>query len=569
MKKILAFVIYVHLTASFAQGNISTANLYPTNYFESPLEIPLILSGTFGELRPNHFHAGLDIKTQQKEGLNVLASATGYVSRIKISHWGYGKVIYIAHPNGYTTVYAHLQKFNERIENYIKKQQYLKESYEIELFPTADELPIAKGEIIALSGSSGGASPHLHFEIRDSSTEITINPMLFGFNIPDSKKPAINALIGYSLTENSHINGNVTPTQLTYKTLANGDFLANKITAFGNISFGINAYDQLDDAYNKNGIYNLKLFVNGTLTHEFSAKTTAFSEGRYINLLIDYERYAKINQRVQKCYIENENKLSMYPVSINNGYILIEEGLDYTVDITVEDFKGNFKKITIPILGKKENIVAQPVIKNTPYQIIYTEFQKFSKDGVTVAFPKNTFYNNFYLDFEVTDKIVKVHSPTIPIRDRYTLTFDVSKYAQNEKDKLYIASIHKNGSYQYETTIKKENTFYTSTRTLGNFTLATDNKPPTISLVNFKNDQWLTNANKLEVKISDQGSGINTYRGEIDGVWILMEYNVKNGVLTYNLNDKVFTEAKHELKVVATDNVGNSTTLNTNFYRKN
>lgn len=568
MKIRLTFILLLVSIAVFAQGDITSTKTYPSNYFSNPLEIPLILSGTFGELRPNHFHTGLDIKTQQREGLNVLAAAKGYVARIKISHWGYGKAIYIAHPNGYTTVYAHLQKFNDRIENYIKKRQYKKESFEIQLFPSASELPITQGEIIALSGSSGGSSPHLHFEIRDTGTEKTINPLHFGIDIPDTIKPRINNLMGYSLSENSHINGITAPSQLVIKTLSNGDLKADQVTAFGKIGFGINSYDQLNGASNKNGLYSLELFVNGKPINEFRTDETAFSEGKYINLYIDYERYAKLGQRVQKCFVDPSSKLDMYPISVNKGSINIEDGLNYTVEIVSKDFKGNIKKITIPILGKKDvKIISEP-IKTTAYKIIHTNFQKFEKDGISVAFPKNTFYNDFYLDFEVSNNIVKVHTPTVPLNNRYTITFDVSKFSSEQKKKLYIASINKKGSKYYEKTVKKENTFYSSTKKLGKFTLLSDNTKPKISLVNFNDKQWLSNAKTLKVKISDSESGIKSYRGEIDGEWILMEYNVKNGVLTYNLSEKAFTTAEHQFKIVATDNVGNTTTLNTSFFRK-
>ena len=167
MQKIPFIVLLFFSLIAFPQGDISVNSAYPTNYFRKPLDIPILLSGTFGELRTNHFHAGLDIKTQQVEGLNVYSAAQGYVSRIKISHWGYGKALYITHPNGYTSVYAHLKKFNNRIEAYIKKQQYKKESFEVHVFPTSTELPVSKDEIIAFSGSTGGfVGPHLHFEIR-------------------------------------------------------------------------------------------------------------------------------------------------------------------------------------------------------------------------------------------------------------------------------------------------------------------------------------------------------------------------------------------------------------------
>lgn len=569
LKKAFLILFICTYAAGFSQGNATTGKVYPENYFTTPLKIPLILSGTFGELRSNHFHAGLDIKTLGKEGLDVLASAQGYVSRIKVSHWGYGKALYITHPNGYTSVYAHLQKFSDKIEDYVKKQQYKKESFEIHLFPSAITLPISKNEIIGLSGNSGGSGgPHLHFEIRNTKTEKPINPMLFGIKVDDSKKPRISTLIGYSLNNNSHINAISKPTQISLIKLENGDLLAKKIKAHGTIGFGINAYDQLDGAYNKNGLYSLTLMVNGNKAHEFNAESFSFSESKYINLLIDYERFKTIKQRVQKCFIEPANKLSVYQKTNNNGYLTIEDGMDYTVEIIAKDFKGNSQKITIPIIGSNDSILVKETIKKTPYKIKRDIFNVFKKEGVTVAFPKFTFYNDFYLDFEVQDSIVKVHSPIIPLDRKYTLTFDVSKYTLSEKKQLYIASIDDKGRTDYETTVKKEATFYTTTKSLGDFTLVSDTKEPIIQLVNFKDAQWLTNFNELKIKITDDESGIKSYKGEIDGEWILLEYDPKKDLLVYNLNDKIFTTAKHNLKITVTDNVGNLTTLNTTFFRK-
>ena len=569
MKQVYFIFLLLCYLGVFGQENITLNNTYPTNYFQNPLGIPSVLSGTFGELRPNHFHAGLDLKTEQKEGLKVYASAQGYVSRIKISLWGYGKAIYITHPNGYTTVYAHLQKFNNRIEAYIKKQQYKIESFEIQVFPFANELPITENEIIAYSGSTGGfVGPHLHFEIRNTESEKPINPMLFGIEINDSKKPIINTLVGYSLNADSHINNIAVPTQLSIVNLKNGELLANKIRAFGKIGFGINSYDQQDNSSNKNGLYSLSMFVNGEKVYNFNASSFSFDESKYINLLIDYERLENLNQQVQKCFIEPSNKLSLCTEYDSNGYITVEDGLTYTVEIIAEDFKGNTQKITIPIEGKKDSIIVVTTQKVTSYKINYTQFNKFTIDGITVAFPKNTFYQDFYLDFEVNDSLVKVHSPIVPLDKKYTLTFDVSKYSNDEKKQLYIASVNKNGKTNYETTVKKDTTFYTSTKKLGDFTLLSDSKNPKVNLHNFKNEQWLTNFETLKIKISDYESGINTYRGEIDGEWILLEYNVKNGILTYNFSDKEFTTAKHQLKVFVTDNVGNTNSINATFFRK-
>ena len=568
MKKLVVLLFIISFISGFSQGDLSISNSLPKTYFKKPLNIPLILSGTFGELRTNHFHAGLDIKTEQKEGLKVYASANGYVSRIKISVWGYGKALYITHPNGYTTVYAHLSKFNPTIEKYIKQKQYNKESFEIQVFPKANELPIKSNEIIAYTGSTGGfVGPHLHFEIRNTKTEKPINPMLFGVSIKDNIKPTINTLIGYSLSDNSAINQVNTPVQIPFKKLKNGNLLATKINAIGTISFGINAFDQLNNASNKNGLYDLKMLVNGEKQFEFIASSFSFSESKYINLLIDYKRFEELKQRIQKCFIEPQNKLSLYKTP-NNGYLTIKDGLNYTVKIIASDFKGNKRTITIPIQGKKLPILVKPEVSTTPYKIDYTKFSKFTQNGVTIAFPKNTFYNNLYLKFDVSDTLAKIHVPTVPLNKKFTLTFNISKYNQEARKQLYIAYVNENGSTSYQPTVKKDSTFYTRTKKLGNYKLMTDSIAPTIKLKNFKDKQWLTHYNYLKVKINDEGSGIKSYRGEIDGSWILMEYNVKKGMLTYNLNDKKFNTTKHQLEVTVTDNVGNKTVVNSTFFRK-
>jgi hypothetical protein len=375
-------------------------------------------------------------------------------------------------------------------------------------------------------------------------------------------------LVGYSLDTDSQINQVNIPLQLSFKRLNNGDLLADKINAFGKIGFGVNAYDQLDDAINQNGLYSLELSVNGEKFHEFKASILAFAEDKYINLLIDYERFDKMGQRIQKCFVEPANKLSMYPTSVNNGYLTIEDKKSYNVDIIAKDFNGNSQKISIPIIGKNDSILVRKTEIVTPYKINSALFNEFSKDGVTVAFPKNTFYNDLWLDFDVSESIAKVHESTVPIHNNYTITFDVSKYSDIEKQQLYIASINKKGRTSYESTVKKDSTFYASTKRLGKFTLLYDREAPTIQLHNFKDNQWLTNHEKLQVKIFDYKSGINTYRAEINGQWILMEYDVATGLLTYNFKDKVFADSKHELKVVVTDNVGNSNTLTATFFRK-
>ena len=567
----LTLLLLLFITQSIiAQGDGSSTPEYPLDYFTNPLEITPILSGTFAELRNNHFHAGLDIKTNQVEGLNVLASASGYVSRIKISHWGYGKALYITHPNGYTSVYAHLKKFSPKIENYIKKNQYEKESFEIQVFPKKDELIITQNEIIALSGATGGfVGPHLHFEIRDTETEKPINPMYFGFTVKDSKKPRINTALVYPLSEDAQINGVQSKTKLNLVKLEDGTLKSSSIKAYGSIGFGINAFDQLDNAYNKNGLYSLEMKVNGEIMHLFKASSFAFNESKYINLLIDYSRYSELKQRIQKCFIEPSNNFSSYDHSLGNGYILIDEGKNYKVEIIAKDYKGNTQKLIIPIKGEKKLNPVKPELNQTNYFISANQFNKFNEQGVTIAFPKNTFYEDVHLDFNVVNGVASIHEPTIPLNRNYTLTFDVSQYSEDEREQLYIAKVSDNNKTSYVTTKKNDNSFYTTTNNLGEYTLDRDVEAPIITLKSFYNKQWISAHKTLQVKIEDKKSGINSYRGEINGEWILMEYNVKNGVLTYDFSDKTFPSGKHDLEVAVTDNAGNKSTLKATFFRKN
>ena len=539
---------------------------YPQNYFSVPLEIPILLSGSFGELRSNHFHAGLDIKTQGKEGLKVFAAAEGYISRIKVQQFGYGKAIYITHPNGFTTVYGHLSKFADKIEAHVKSVQYKKEDYETgNLYFNETEFPVQKGEIIALSGDTGGSGgPHLHFEIRNTITENVINPLFFGLKVEDTIAPTFQDLKVYALNSDSRINQQRKSFQIPLKSIEIGKYTADRITASGTIGFSVNVIDRFNNSNNKNGIFSL----DGNRVYYHDVEEFSFAESKFLNLLIDYEYYKKYKQKYQKTYKETGSTLSTFKNLINNGKINIEEALNYTVEIIAKDFEGNTSSIKIPVAGAKSNTIFTEQEDTTAYKIVAKNFNKFNLENVTIAFPKKTFYEDVYLDFKVDQGIAKIHTPTIPLDKSYTLTFNVSNYSEAEKQFLYIANMEYPRYPRYQYTRKKDSTFYTTTKTLGTYKLMTDKQKPTIQLLYFKDQQWLSNSKTLKVKIADVGSDIKNYRATIDNEWILMEFNHKKNILTYNFSDKKLVGSKHIFKIVVSDNVENTNELSATFFKK-
>ena len=564
MKHQFLFIFYFTVLLSFSQEK------YPKDYFRNPLGIPTVLSGTFGELRSNHFHSGIDIKTQGKEGLKIYATADGYVSRIKVSQYGFGKALYITHPNGYTTVYAHLSKYSKEIEAYVKKIQYKKERYQTgNLFFKEDKFPVKKGQVIAFSGDTGSSGgPHLHYEIRNTKTENIINPLIFGLNPKDSKAPVFQSLKVYPLDNSSRINNQNKSFILSLKNTEKGKYTAERISASGLIGLGISTFDRLDNAHNKNGVYSLEMLVNGKRFFYHTVETFSFAESKFINLHIDYQHYKKYKKRYQKTFKETANKLKTYKNLINNGKLNIKSGLNYTIEIIAKDFKGNSSTLKIPIAGKNSNTIFSKPKDTTKYKVVAQNFNKFKNKGVTIAFPKKTFYKDVYLDFKVNKGIAEIHNPTIPLDKSYTLTFNVSKYSEAEKQQLYIANIDYPKYPRYQYTRKKDSTFYTTTKTLGKYSLKTDKLKPKIKLLYFKDKQWITKRKTLKVKISDIGSGIKNYRATLDGKWILMEYNHKKGILTYNFSDKKLVGSKHIFKIVVSDNVGNTNTLSASFFKK-
>ena len=556
------FLFYLLFCSTlFAQNN------FPKDYFSPPLDIPMQLSGNFGELRPNHFHAGFDFKTQQKEGLKVYASAEGYVSRIKISTFGNGKTIYITHPNGYTSVYAHLQNAVGPIQNFITTTHYKEQSFEIEMYLKPGEIPIKKGEWIAVSGNTGASEgPHLHYEIRDSKTEFVINPMLFGFDsgFRDTKKPVISGLYVYPLFS-STVNTSKRPILLNTALQKDGTYLADKVLANGPIGFGIIANDYDDVSFNKNGVYSVNSFLNGQPKFGYQFDTHSFDDMRYVNAMIDYAKYKKTGQRVQKLFMKNKFDLAFISTDETKGQMTPTPNLDDVYRIEVADFFGNKSVITIPIQydSSVALIPAELVVSN--YYLVANKDNIFEKENASVFFPAGTFYDDFALNFDVRDKTLYLHDDSVPAHSNFTISLTDTTLSKELLEKTFIARLD-GEQINYNSTYRKDSVFSAKVKTLGKYKLVTDTLAPKVSIAKPIEGKWVSQ-DAIQLQISDAGSGIKTYNGFLNGQWVLFEYDNKTRTITHYFNDDFLLNGANELKVIVTDAMGNSTTFETHFFR--
>ena len=542
----------------------------PKDYFQSPLDVPLVIAGTFGELRSNHFHAGLDIKTQGVEGLEVRASAEGYVSRIKIQRFGYGKALYITHPNGYQTVYAHLKKFAPEIEKYVKAHQYDQEKYELQLFPGKDKFTIKAQQLIAYSGNTGSSQgAHLHFEIRDNASR-PMNPFLFGFDdVVDTRPPKIRSIFAYTASDDAHVNFKTGRIKLKPIQSQDGYWKVSEIKATGDIYFGIEGYDRLDYAFNKNGYYEAEAKLNGMPFFTTTFNRFSFSESRYLNRLIDYGYYKEFKRKIHKLKSYDYRRLDINRLQTNNGILKIDDTINYKYELKVKDFKGNTTEIHIPISYKPLQEHIEDSIIKTNYFVKHDNAFAIDKGLIDVYIPKHALYKDEYLDIEIEGESIKLHDYRTPIHKGITVGFDVSEYTDEDKQQLFIGRKMPWGDIYYVNTTKKQNRFTAGIKEFGEYIIAKDSTPPTIKPLNFRNKQWLSRFRYLKLEIDDEDSGIDSYRATINGKFVLMEYDYKTKTLVYDFNDNIIDETENNFKLVVTDQVGNTAIFESKFFRKN
>lgn len=525
--------------------------------FDVPIKIPLLVAGSFGELRPNHFHAGVDFSANYKIGDPVYAPADGVVNRIKVSSFGYGKALYVKHNNGYTTVYGHLSAYGDKIAKYVNDKQYESKQFEIELFPLAKELPVKKGDVIGYIGNTGGSGgPHLHYEIRDTKTEHILNAQVFSLKdaITDTEQAIINGVYVYPLTDETIINNENSFFEIALSK-QNNSYKSNTIQAKGTIGFGINTHDTQNGSRGKNGIYRMVTYVNGTKNFEVVFDEFSFDESKYLNQYIDYKYYQLSGNRIQKLFVVNDLPLSLIKTKKNNGQIVVNEGEDLNFKIEVFDAHENKQTIEIPVKYYDYQINKKP--KPEGKYIDCLKDYAFEENNVSVEWDARTFFEDVYLKIKTENNKLTLHKDEYAVQKNISIKMLVPDGYPN-KDQTFIGKTD-GKKVKYFDTWKRGNDFRIRTKELGTYELVTDKADP---IVNFVSDyDTFTKEDVLVFEIEDKLSGINTYSGYLNNEWILFDYDYKTKKLIHKLSDEKFTPGTNTLRLEVTDRVGNNTTF--------
>lgn len=570
MKKLLKTIFFL-LTAC----TVLSQPVDP-DYFNSPVKIPIFLAGNFGELRPNHFHAGIDIKTQGRTGIPVYAAADGYLARISISTTGYGNALYINHPNGTTTVYGHLKSFAKPIQDYIRNLQYEKETFVIDQAVPENMFPVKKGEMIALSGNTGGSvGPHLHFEIRDTKEEKVLNPLKFHFPVKDQTLPVIQSLVVYPVSENASVEAKHEEQRfLTLKTGNTYQLKENRvIPVYGKIGFGLQSVDLLDGSYNKCAIYSLKLKIDDQPIYAFSMDNFFQNQTKYVNAHMDYSLSVRSKIRLYRAWVLPGDRLNIYNSVVKRGIYDATDGKIHQVTFEVTDAYGNETSLTFKIQSEHCEVRA-PEPKGELFR--YDHNNRLRNDDVDFTVPEGALYDD--VDFVYAKKpalsrfvspVYQLDENTVPLQFSCPLRIRAKNLPQKLHDKVMLAQIDPVSGKIYSATGKYEDGWVEGNiRTLGDYALAVDTVPPRIAPVIEYGKDKKPIYNTLKFKVTDYLSGIENYRGTIDGKWVLFEYDLKNNLITYTFDkSRIQTGKKHELSLEVTDYKGNTSTYHSTFVK--
>ena len=567
MKKILVIFLFLNSIFAFSQEP----------YYSDPVRIPILISGSFAELRSNHFHSGIDIKTQGRVGFPVHAVADGFISRIVVSPTGYGRALYISHPNGTTSVYGHLQSFRDDIEAYVKELQYNRRSFKTDVQLVPGRFPLKKGDIVATTGNSGSSGgPHLHFELRDTKSEEPINPLNYNFHITDKIPPKIFSLMVVPLSDTSHVTYGTK--QRSYSAvLYDGSYhLKNNpvIPVSGEIGFAVQTYDYLDGTWNKCGINSMQLTIDDEIYFSYQNDRFSFDESRYINSFIVYDEYIRSRSRFMKTWIDPGNKLSVYNYTKGNGTFHPSGNRLYNVRIEIKDSYGNTSTLKFSVEHSPKKMVVQQ--DSLIERFSYDQENRYNTDEFELVIPGGALYKDldftyktmplqpgFYSDIHV------VHKNSVPLHKNCGIKIKVKDLpAELEKKALLVNIDDMSGDYWSAGGTYKDGWIKSGISTFGHYAVKIDTLSPTVLPLSITGKTTLTEADRIRFRIEDDLSGIKTIEGTLDGKWALFEYDPKNKRITHYFDKERFEFGKqHSLKLIVSDYKQNETVYEATFYK--
>jgi hypothetical protein len=552
-----------------AQDAIQTRQ-YPKDFFSYPLDLPPSTAGSFGELRSNHFHSGLDFKTNHRTGYPLHAVYDGYISRLRVQFGGFGNAVYITHPNGYVSVYGHLERFAPALAKMVHDYQYQQQSFEVDINIAPMLMPVKKGEVVAWSGNAGAsAGPHLHFELRDAQTQETINPQLFGLTIPDKIQPFISAMYVY------HLNGNpfseLTAKEYHAVTGLAGNYRLLKdqvITLSGETGFGIVASDMNSTSPNRNGVYSIQLNVDDKAVYTFAVERFAFDETHAINAHIDFPAYLISGIEIQKSFILPGNKISVYPQSVNRGIVNFNDDALHSVEYIVKDVMGNTSTLKFKV---KANAAKVGTVNVKPPGTLFKYDQKneFTTNQVKVVIAQGNLYDDLNFNYQLLPRkpgfysaIHRIHNRYTPLHEGFDLWIKADSTLKKYTSKAVIVST--GGASQggeFESGYVKAHL-----RAFGDYGIKVDTIAPVIYPLNLTEGKHLETAKAIYFKAHDNLSGIKTYQGKIDGKWVLVEWDYKTKIFSFKF-DETIKPGKHTFSFAVADYKDNLAQYTATFYR--
>ena len=531
--------------------------------FHSPLAIPLAISANFGELRPNHFHMGVDFKTNGVEGIPLYAIENGFISRVKVSPYGYGKVIYIDHPNGITSVYAHCSKFKGALDSLVKKTQEKEQNFEIEIYFTPSDILVKKGELIALSGNSGSSTaPHLHFELRDTKTENALNPLVYGFNIADHVAPEIKALKVYSVTtEGYQIPGKskIAPVSKgKFGYYIGGDQLlipADYCSEKGGVAFAFEVVDHVDNSQNACGLYASTLRTEKDTLFSQKFDKISFDESRFVNSHKDYQEYSKSKRKFHKSYKTQHNPLEVYKSGKSGIFILKpEDSLQISYAVTDPNANQSELKFKLKVAPGK---LSSTVNLFPSWKYLFPDSTyAFQGENAYFSAQKHTVYEPTLKNLSLNGTIT-FGNPAAPIQNPITVKLKLPIKSVVPTSKYFIRVVTAGGKKHSLVTNLEQNWAVAESKFLGTFQLVVDTISPVVKPLNFTGTEALILRNRLTWKVSENETEIKEYDVFIDGKWELLEYETKGSYLIFN--PSIQLSGKHSFQLVVKDSCGNTT----------